>query len=199
MRDTVLGGRLRGKPRKVHINSWEAVYFAHDLAGRAHDHRAIGNDLVLGNERVGADQAVLPDLRAVENDRADADQRAVADLAAVQHDEMADRDVLSDRERIVDIGVKDRAVLNVGPLPYDDGIVVAAHGGAEPDAGILVHDDAADDGSAVGHPAVGVTFGLHAVEFVDCHSITPGRRCLLLSHITVKSQPRCYLRGTVSL
>ncbi|MEO8812312.1 MAG: alpha-galactosidase [Caulobacteraceae bacterium] len=32
VRDTVMGGRLRGKPRPVHCNTWEAVYFDHDPA-----------------------------------------------------------------------------------------------------------------------------------------------------------------------
>ncbi len=32
VRDTILGGRLRGRPRRVHYNTWEAVYFDHDLA-----------------------------------------------------------------------------------------------------------------------------------------------------------------------
>ncbi|MES2895434.1 MAG: alpha-galactosidase [Pseudomonadota bacterium] len=31
VRDRILGGRLRGKPRPVHFNTWEAVYFRHDL------------------------------------------------------------------------------------------------------------------------------------------------------------------------
>jgi len=32
VRDRILGGRLKGKPRPVNFNSWEAVYFRHDLA-----------------------------------------------------------------------------------------------------------------------------------------------------------------------
>lgn len=41
VRETILGGRLKDKPRPVHFNSWEAVYFAHsqsqmiDLASHA--------------------------------------------------------------------------------------------------------------------------------------------------------------------
>jgi alpha-galactosidase len=31
VRQAILGGRLAGKPRPVHFNSWEAVYFRHDL------------------------------------------------------------------------------------------------------------------------------------------------------------------------
>ncbi|MCI3131931.1 alpha-galactosidase [Phenylobacterium aquaticum] len=31
VRDQVLGGRLKAKPRPVHFNTWEAVYFDHDL------------------------------------------------------------------------------------------------------------------------------------------------------------------------
>jgi alpha-galactosidase len=32
VRDVVLGGRLKGKPRPVHFNTWEAVYFRHELS-----------------------------------------------------------------------------------------------------------------------------------------------------------------------
>lgn len=30
VRETILGGRLRGRPRPVHFNTWEAVYFRHE-------------------------------------------------------------------------------------------------------------------------------------------------------------------------
>jgi alpha-galactosidase len=32
VRDQVMGGRLAAKPRPIHFNTWEAVYFRHDLA-----------------------------------------------------------------------------------------------------------------------------------------------------------------------
>ncbi|TFU05962.1 alpha-galactosidase [Polymorphobacter arshaanensis] len=53
VRDIILGGRLRGKPRKVHINSWEAVYFAHDHAGLC--------ALADAAAQVGAERFVLDD------------------------------------------------------------------------------------------------------------------------------------------
>lgn len=31
VRETILGGRLKARPRPVHYNTWEAVYFDHDL------------------------------------------------------------------------------------------------------------------------------------------------------------------------
>ncbi|HQN52708.1 MAG TPA: alpha-galactosidase, partial [Phenylobacterium sp.] len=31
VREVILGGRLKAKPRPVHFNTWEAVYFRHDL------------------------------------------------------------------------------------------------------------------------------------------------------------------------
>jgi alpha-galactosidase len=31
VRDRILGGRLKARPRPVHFNTWEAVYFRHDL------------------------------------------------------------------------------------------------------------------------------------------------------------------------
>jgi alpha-galactosidase len=63
VRDHVLGGRLTGKPRPVHYNSWEAIYFDHDLAtlkGLA--------DLAAG---VGVERFVLDDgwFRGRPNDR----------------------------------------------------------------------------------------------------------------------------------
>ena len=68
VRSTILGGRLSAKPRPVHYNTWEAIYFDHDLdrlkgladlaseagierfvlddgwfKGRSDDHRALGD------------------------------------------------------------------------------------------------------------------------------------------------------------
>jgi alpha-galactosidase len=45
VRDEILGGRLRGKRRPVHFNTWEAVYFRHDvqeLMALAAEAKAVG-------------------------------------------------------------------------------------------------------------------------------------------------------------
>jgi alpha-galactosidase len=53
VRDQVLGGRLKGKPRPVHFNTWEAVYFRHEME----ELKALAN---LAAE-VGAERFVLDD------------------------------------------------------------------------------------------------------------------------------------------
>jgi len=53
VRDQILGGRLRAKPRPVHFNTWEAVYFRHELG----ELKALAN---LAAE-VGAERFVLDD------------------------------------------------------------------------------------------------------------------------------------------
>jgi alpha-galactosidase len=53
VRHQILGGRLAGKPRPVHFNSWEAVYFDHDPA--------VLSDLIRHAAAVGAERFVLDD------------------------------------------------------------------------------------------------------------------------------------------
>ena len=53
VRQQILGGRLTGKPRPVHFNSWEAVYFDHDPA--------VLSDLIGHAAAVGAERFVLDD------------------------------------------------------------------------------------------------------------------------------------------
>lgn len=53
VRDHILGGRLRDKPRPVHFNTWEAVYFRHDLA----ELKALAD----AAKAVGAERFVLDD------------------------------------------------------------------------------------------------------------------------------------------
>lgn len=53
VRDQVLGGRLRDKPRPVHFNTWEAVYFRHDLEEL--------KALAVSGAEVGAERFVLDD------------------------------------------------------------------------------------------------------------------------------------------
>ena len=53
VRDTILGGRLVGKTRPVHFNTWEAVYFRHDLAEL--------KDLATLAAKVGAERFILDD------------------------------------------------------------------------------------------------------------------------------------------
>jgi alpha-galactosidase len=63
VRDTILGGRLRNKPRPVNYNTWEAVYFDHDLDTM--------NSLADNAAAVGAERYVLDDgwFRNRPNDR----------------------------------------------------------------------------------------------------------------------------------
>ena len=53
VRETVLGGRLRQKPRPVQFNSWEAVYFAQD--------QAVMMDLANRAARLGIERFVVDD------------------------------------------------------------------------------------------------------------------------------------------
>jgi alpha-galactosidase len=53
VRDRILQGRLRTRPRPVHFNTWEAVYFRHDLD----ELKALAD----GAARVGAERFVLDD------------------------------------------------------------------------------------------------------------------------------------------
>jgi alpha-galactosidase len=53
VRGTILGGRLKAKPRPVHFNTWEAVYFRHELA----ELKALA-DLAA---QVGAERFILDD------------------------------------------------------------------------------------------------------------------------------------------
>jgi alpha-galactosidase len=64
VRKTVLGGRLAARPRPVHFNTWEAVYFRHDLA----ELKALADRAAA----VGAERFVLDDgwFRGRDNDRA---------------------------------------------------------------------------------------------------------------------------------
>ena len=53
VRQQILGGRLAGKPRPIHFNSWEAIYFDHDPA--------VLSDLIGHAAAVGAERFVLDD------------------------------------------------------------------------------------------------------------------------------------------
>src|SRR5919106_1443022 len=121
---------------------------AHHLAGHAHDQGVVRNLLTLGNQGLGADQAVFPHSRAVEHDGADADQRVVFDRAPVQHGEVADRHVRAYGQGKARVGVQDAAVLNVGAFAHGDQLVVATQHYAPPDARVPLEPDLADHRSA---------------------------------------------------
>lgn len=53
VRDSILSGRLAGKPRPVHFNTWEAIYFDHDPA--------VLSDLVRHAAAAGVERFVLDD------------------------------------------------------------------------------------------------------------------------------------------
>ena len=53
VRDQILGGRLKSRPRPIHFNTWEAVYFRHDLD----ELKALADSA----KAVGAERFVLDD------------------------------------------------------------------------------------------------------------------------------------------
>ena len=107
-----------------------------DPAGRSHDEGIVWNDLVLGDQRIRADQAVPADPRPVQNGRAHAHKGVRADGAAVQHHLVADRAVLADRQRVAGIDMEDAAVLDIAAFADLDDVVVGPQDGAEPNAGL---------------------------------------------------------------
>ena len=68
-----------------------------------------------------------------------------ADRAAVQNDIMADGAVGADHERKAHVGVEDAVVLNIGARADGDPFIVAAQHAAEPDIGVFLQLDAADE------------------------------------------------------
>ncbi|EVT82979.1 hypothetical protein Z046_31235 [Pseudomonas aeruginosa VRFPA09] len=125
---------------------------------REQQQRAVGNLLALGNQRVGADDAVLADLRPIEDHRVDPYQAVVAHAATMQHGVVADGDALAEGQRIAHVGVHHRAVLDVAVLADMDQLVVAAQHRAKPDAGAGIQANLADHRCAGRDPAVGMGF-----------------------------------------
>ena len=57
----------------------------HNFTRRAHDKRAIGNFLALGDKRPCPDKTIFPDLRPVQHGCPHTDQAIVANRAAMKH------------------------------------------------------------------------------------------------------------------
>lgn len=125
---------------------------ADHLAGRAEHQRVVGNFFVFRDQAVGADDAVLADLRAGQDDGADGDQCVVADDAAVQHAHVADAHIVAERAGVAGIGMQHAAVLHLGVLADRDQLVVAADHAVPPDAGVLLQDHLADGDRVGGDP-----------------------------------------------
>lgn len=59
------------------------------------------------------------------------------------------------------------SVLDIGPRPYGDGFgIVSPYGAAEPDGGIFLQDDVADDGGVGCDPGGGCDSGDVGSQFV---------------------------------
>jgi Uma2 family endonuclease len=117
-----------------------------DPGRQSHHEAALGNDHSLGDEGVGANDAMSPDLRVIEDGRAHTDQTIRPDLAAMQHDAMADRDVVVENEGVLILHhVKDASILDVGVFPDPDVVYVTANDGVEPDARMIADLDIPDD------------------------------------------------------
>src|SRR5436190_373427 len=122
---------------------------AHHLSRRAHHQHTVRNFLALGNERIGAHQHAFADLRAVQHHAVDADERAFADGATVQHHLVADAHVALEQHRKSRIDVQHRGVLHVAVFADGDAVVLRADDALEPDVGIRLQDNVADDGGIV--------------------------------------------------
>src|SRR5262245_14635792 len=146
----------------------------------ADDQRVVGKLLAFGDERAGADQAVLPDPGTVEQDRPHADQAVIADRAPVQHDVVADDAIGADHQGKAGIGVQRGIVLHLAALADLDPFVVAAQDRAEPNAGEGLEPHASDHRCILGDPAASVRrqLGGLTVKLVVRQAVLPGSaRC----------------------
>src|SRR5690606_25363524 len=139
---------------------------AHHLARAAHHQAAIRDDLAFGNQAVGANDAVLADLGAVEDHRVDADQAVIVHRAAVHHHVVTDGDALAQGQRKAHVGVHDATVLHVAVLSDMDQLVVATQHRTEPDTGPRLQADIADQVGAWCNPAIGMGIDTGASQAV---------------------------------
>src|SRR5699024_5585425 len=111
--------------------------FALDATRRAQHQAVVGNVLALGNQGIGADDAVASDAGAIEHHGLDADQAVGADGAAVQHGLVADSDADADVELIAGIGVQYAPILDVGTCADVQILHIATYHRIEPDPHIF--------------------------------------------------------------
>src|SRR6516165_10861554 len=142
---------------------------AHGAGRGADDQRSFGKAFSFGNQRTGADQAIVPDPRAIEQNCAHADQAVGPNHAAMQDNIMTDHAIRPDRHREAGIGVQSGIVLNLRALAELDPFVVAAQDRAKPDAGIALKPHLADQGRRRRDPIAALLrqFRTHSVEFID--------------------------------
>jgi hypothetical protein len=89
----------------------------------------------------------------------------------MQHGHVADRHVLSDRERKAWVGVQYRAVLNIAVGADGDEVVVGAHRAAEPDGRSRLDNDVADDAGGFGNECGRIDLRSVFTESIDGHGI----------------------------
>ena len=118
---------------------------ADDFGGGAHDHGAGGDFGAGGDDGAGGNEALVADFCTVEDGRAHTDKAFVADGAGVDDGAVAERGVGTDSGGEVVGEMDDTAVLDVAPLPDDDGLNVAAQDGTVEDAGVFAESDVAHD------------------------------------------------------
>jgi len=152
---------------------------AHGARRRSDDERLIGKFLALGNQRAGADKAVIADARPVEHDRPHPDQAVGADRAAVQDDVVADDAVRSDGHGKTGIGMQRRIILDLGPRAELDPFVIAAQDRTKPDAGIGFQPYLPDEGRRRRYPITAFLrqFWMYSVQFVNHACLVAMRRC----------------------
>src|SRR3990172_9182035 len=108
-----------------------------ETAGRAHR--------PLCDPRARADEAAAPDDGAVQHDGADADEAVVLDARAVHDGAVPDRHPRADDAREAHVAVDHGPVLHVRVVADRDGVHVAAHDRAGPDARARAERDGAED------------------------------------------------------
>ena len=131
--------------------------------GRCSEDKGAGrNSGVLRDQRLGANQTLRADFRAVQHYRAHADEAFVSYGAGVDDGGMPDGDVTADEAWELVRQVQHRIVLDIAPLTHDDAVNVAAQDGIVPDAGTIAESDVAHDDRAAGNINVLAQEGLLA-------------------------------------
>ena len=104
------------------------------------------HDGVFRKDCPGGNDGTLADAAVIQDSDAHPDEDVVFDHAAVDCGVVADRDPVSDNDRIeVALAMEDGTVLNIGICPYTDGVDIATKDGIHPDRGVLAEDHISKD------------------------------------------------------
>jgi hypothetical protein len=129
----------------------DGISLLDNFARDTDDNRAFRYFGIFPDNGTGPYHRPFPDACAIQYDRTHSYEHLIGYRTTMQDRPMTDRDIPAKGYRKTPAGMHNAVILDIGPVPDNNPVLISPHYGPEPDTDLLSYRDRAGNGCIAGH------------------------------------------------